>query len=598
MNPKAVEVTKTSDPPHSRTRRVDAFVVSSDDAFLLELGPVLGDRFRARPAEKPEDLDSPGGSKWLALIDGSQPGARGLVNQIEQQHPRAPLIVVTPDGQQAQWSSALARGTVTAVVPHSQMNGAALQDAIAMAEKRLGSAPDTASASTTEIPALAQRPAKRTLTFVVPGVLILAALAWFLLRDQWSSRPAVAPAIGKPPVATVTAPLAVDSAATDSSADAARAPQRPVLELLSLARVAFHDQDRLLPRADGGRRGDSALELYAEVLAQDAGNDEARDGIRRLFSVARSRMQADLAAGRLDEAQRMLGIFKSAGVDADSARALDADIKAAQPKWYLAQTRRAIAAGDLTAAEQSLAQLAATGADRSTLQELRRAMDARQVDQQLASMGDEAHAAIAAGALLEPAASSARAKVLAMRQLNRSNAATVAAQRELQDALLSRAREALQAQQFDGAKRLVASAAEFGNSQDITDMNRRIQGESDQASARAAAAAAPPPAPVIATAAAATAGKADYVVAHSMKPLSVNYPARAAEQGTQGYVVVEFTLNANGSATEIKVVESKPAGMFERSATEAVSRGKFDTAALGDSLQPRRARMRVSFKPN
>ena len=80
--------------------------------------------------------------------------------------------------------------------------------------------------------------------------------------------------------------------------------------------MAFRDQDRLLPRSDGSKRGDSALELYAEVLAQDAENDEARDGIRRLFSVARSRMQTDLNAGRLEDAEVFFRDVEIAFIDA------------------------------------------------------------------------------------------------------------------------------------------------------------------------------------------------------------------------------------------------------------------------------------------
>jgi TonB family protein len=573
---------------------VDAFVVSTDDSFLLELGPVLGDRFRARPAEHLADLQSPGDSKWLALIDGSQAGARALVNQIEQQHPRAPLIVVTPDGQQAQWSGALARGTVSAVVAHSQLNGPAMRDAIAMAEQRLGNRTGTDAASTAEIKTL-PGPPKGRIAAIAVAALLLAGLGWYLLRDK-------APAGGAP--ATPAIPAAVTPPASQPSADAAaeasRAPQRSVLELLSLARVAFRDQDRLLPRSDGSKRGDSALELYAEVLAQDAENDEARDGIRRLFSVARSRMQTDLNAGRLEDAQRMLAIFKSAGVDADSARALDADIKAAQPKYYLAQARRAIAAGDLAAADQAVAQLAAAGADRATLQDLRRAIDLRQADVQLVGMGEDVHAAIAAGALLEPAATSARTRLMAMRQLNRTSPATVAAQRELQEALLARARDALQAQQFDAARRLSTSAAEFGSTPDIAELNRRIQAESDQASARAAAPPAPTPASAPAAAASAAnaaSDKADFVTARATQPLAVVFPARADYGKLQGYVVVEFTLKADGSASDVTVIEATPPGVFDRSATDAVKRGRFDTAALGADRKPRRARLRVSFKP-
>ena len=84
---------------------------------------------------------------------------------------------------------------------------------------------------------------------------------------------------------------------------------------------------------------DNALELYAAVLAQDPQNDEAREGLRRLFSVARARIQSDLTAGKLDEATRLLAAFRDVGLNNDATAKLDADIAAARPKWLIAQAR-------------------------------------------------------------------------------------------------------------------------------------------------------------------------------------------------------------------------------------------------------------------
>jgi hypothetical protein len=83
-------------------------------------------------------------------------------------------------------------------------------------------------------------------------------------------------------------------------------------------------------------------------------------------------MQSDLGAGRLEEALRMLAVFKSAGLESDATRALETDIAAARPKWLVAQTRRAIAAGDLEAAGQLMAQINTADIDRATQAELAR----------------------------------------------------------------------------------------------------------------------------------------------------------------------------------------------------------------------------------
>ena len=593
----------TGEAPRPRARLIDAFIVAADDSFTLELGPLLGARFRTRPVEQLEDIESVGSTRWLALIDGSAANAHALVHQIELQHSRAPLIAVVADGQQGQWSSALARGSVIAIIPRSHLLSPALQHALTDAERRLGITTEAAVVPTTvrtaKTPPIAGGSIKY---FVAAGLLLTVGIGWFLLRGNGPTPPnSTVPAAAAPASAPVSAPTDSAAIATAEPATAVGAaipatPRRPVLELLSLARVAFRDSSRLLPRDSATRRGDSAIELYAEVLAQEPANAEARDGVRRLFSVARSRLQSDLNAGRIDEAQRMLALFSAAGVAAESTRSLQADIKAAEPKWYLAQLRRALNNGDLAAAEQNYVQLATLGTDRNTLQEVRKVMDARAADAQLLAMGADVRTAIEAGTLLEPVAGSARARLMAMRQINRTHAATVAAQKNLQEALLARAREALQVQQVDTAQRWLTAAAEFGNSAELGELRKRSQEQAEQQTARAAAAAAATAAPVNAAAAMPAAPR--LVSARAVRPLSVTYPARASSEGTSGYVIVEFTLNTNGSATTVGVVESQPAGVFDKAATDAVSRGRFDTSVLGADKQPTRARLRLTFKPS
>lgn len=52
------------------------------------------------------------------------------------------------------------------------------------------------------------------------------------------------------------------------------------------------------------------------------------------------------------------------------------------------------------------------------------------------------------------------------------------------------------------------------------------------------------------------------------------YPRRAAERGLEGYVVVSFTITAQGTTRDIKVEEST-SSLFERSAMRAAERLKY-----------------------
>lgn len=53
------------------------------------------------------------------------------------------------------------------------------------------------------------------------------------------------------------------------------------------------------------------------------------------------------------------------------------------------------------------------------------------------------------------------------------------------------------------------------------------------------------------------------------------YPNRALSRGIEGWVLLEFTINAVGQAVDIFVVEADPPTMFNRSATNAVRKWKY-----------------------
>ncbi len=159
---------------------------------------------------------------------------------------------------------------------------------------------------------------------------------------------------------------------------------------------------------------------------------------------------------------------------------------------------------------------------------------------------------------------------------------------------MTRGRDALQAQQPDVAQRWLTAASEFGSPAELAELRKRAQDQSEQLAARTAAVAAVAAAP--AKAAPPATANPGYVAARPIRALNVIYPPRAPA-GATGFVIVEFTLNTNGSATNVGVVESQPAGVFDQAATYAVSHGRFDTSVLPADRQPVRARLRLTFKP-
>lgn len=64
----------------------------------------------------------------------------------------------------------------------------------------------------------------------------------------------------------------------------------------------------------------------------------------------------------------------------------------------------------------------------------------------------------------------------------------------------------------------------------------------------------------------------DYLPIVRVQPV---YPRRAAERGIEGWVVVELTVTAAGTTTDIRVVDAEPKGIFDQAAIKAAEKFKY-----------------------
>jgi protein TonB len=67
------------------------------------------------------------------------------------------------------------------------------------------------------------------------------------------------------------------------------------------------------------------------------------------------------------------------------------------------------------------------------------------------------------------------------------------------------------------------------------------------------------------------------------------YPAEAVRSGTNGFVEVEYTVDAAGKVASVSVLNAKPARMFESAAVKAVKQWQFAPGADG------RGKVRLDF---
>ena len=76
------------------------------------------------------------------------------------------------------------------------------------------------------------------------------------------------------------------------------------------------------------------------------------------------------------------------------------------------------------------------------------------------------------------------------------------------------------------------------------------------------------------------------------------YPQSARARGIEGYVILEITINDRGALTDVKVLSSKPEGIFDQVAIDAVRRWTFKPAVSGGKSFETKIKQKVNFELN
>jgi TonB family protein len=75
-----------------------------------------------------------------------------------------------------------------------------------------------------------------------------------------------------------------------------------------------------------------------------------------------------------------------------------------------------------------------------------------------------------------------------------------------------------------------------------------------------------------------------------------NYPARAREHETEGWVDLEFTVTKDGVTRDAVVKAAEPQGVFDRSALDAVKRWRYEPRVIDGSVVDQRVETRLRFR--
>lgn len=81
-----------------------------------------------------------------------------------------------------------------------------------------------------------------------------------------------------------------------------------------------------------------------------------------------------------------------------------------------------------------------------------------------------------------------------------------------------------------------------------------------------------------------------------LKAVGARYPTTAMRARQQGWVLVSFTVDADGGTSDVKVIEAQPRRVFDRAAMDAVERYKFTPAMKDGVAVSSTKQQRIEFK--
>ncbi|MEA2013200.1 MAG: TonB family protein [Verrucomicrobiota bacterium] len=85
------------------------------------------------------------------------------------------------------------------------------------------------------------------------------------------------------------------------------------------------------------------------------------------------------------------------------------------------------------------------------------------------------------------------------------------------------------------------------------------------------------------------------VAPHLLVRTSPLYPFKAKHRGIEGFVDIEFIIEANGTTSNIRIIESQPVGVFDKSACNAVKHWRFSTPKKDGKSVKVLARQQIQF---
>jgi TonB family protein len=188
---------------------------------------------------------------------------------------------------------------------------------------------------------------------------------------------------------------------------------------------------------------------------------------------------------------------------------------------------------------------------------------------------DLAQSRLAQGKVTEPDNDSALYYLNQLRAADPKNSALPRVSSAIQAQILLQARAALDANQPDKADTLLQAAGGLGASADLSALNDRL--------AKMKQASAGPPSVVEAT------------LTRTKQP-ELDYPTGALRKNIEGWVELSYVVTTDGKVTNVKVLDSNPAEVFDAAAAKAVSHMRYKPALQAGKPIAVSTKIRIAFR--
>ena len=599
-----------------KKQRFSVFLITADESLWPLVGADLSGDLILKQLDSLEELLAtvPAGQAGIVLWDARGQGSpASVLSKLSLHSSRFAVIVLDSSASAGVWTLPLQHRQIVAHVG-LPLSSAALSKALENAREETG-ARLALLGDQSSVPSPAEPPSKKPWLPLGIGaaIVVAAATALFFMRNSGNDTKTVPAAAAKTAASGAIPGKAPET--TDEKVDA----------LIENAQQAMIERHFIDPAAG------SALTLYRDVLLIDPHNGEAQQGLQRLEEILIVRVQSALDERKFDQALQSLETARSINPNDRRFAALDEHIASLRSELGPVQITAALNAQNFDRAAQLLDDAArAKSLPAAKLAQLRDELRKRREDADLVRVTKLIESRMQQGKLIEPHNDSAAFYLEQARQSGVPAAALQAQYQELQRQLALAVRGAIDAKHFSDAEQWLADMRDVGAASVVTGGLQR-----DLAAARSAtsvakveqpqflelaqtqsamqAATGPGASPNVEalseevkqkTAAASAASDGGTTALPNLpeqsltrlNKLEVVYPDRALQKGIEGWVEMSFTVNPDGTVSNVVVTNAAPASWFEQAGIKAVGKLRYQPVMQAGQPVAVTSHLRVVFR--